>query len=222
MDKFISTCEAIISRYEQVKISLPNPKIKNALKQFKKKYKKIHIVSYYEENRDSLIANAHYFLMDKKSAIIANKDSFIAMTNIYKLADELMESTKKIYSIMEVDADTYVKHPDLKLPITFLIDMWKMFLSFLSTENRDYETIKNKIEELELRTQKKNEPKLSPQEDDELKKIIDKVANAVKDPSVSQMFTETIKSVDPNDIGKSLPKIYEMVSNEKFKSMLTQ
>jgi hypothetical protein len=215
MDRFIATCEEIITKYEENKLSIPHRNVKDALKAFKNKYKSSSISEFYEEHRDKLLANPHEFFMSTKSAIIHSKKAFIATSNIYRYANELAEDTKKLHAINEIESDTYSKYPLLKLPIVFLIDLWKLLLTIHSTEHNDYSLIKEKIAELEGGLSKKTF-----KEDDELKSIITKLADVVKEPEVSNEIAKTIKEVNPDDIGSSLPRIYNLLNNERIKKLL--
>lgn len=215
MDKFITTCEEIISKYEEIKLSIPQRNVKDGLKAFKNKHKSSCVVSFYQENRDRLMVNAHEFFMTNKSAIIQSKKAFIATSNIYRYANELAEDTKKLHGINEIERDTYSKYPILKLPINFLLDLWKLLLTIHSTDDKDYQLIKEKIEQLDSGLNKK-----LIHEDDELKNIITKLADVVKQPAVSNELAKTIKEVNPDDIGASLPKIYNLLNNEHIKKLL--
>jgi hypothetical protein len=75
--------------------------------------------------------------------------------------------------------------------------------------------IKEKIAELEGGLSKKTF-----KEDDELKSIITKLADVVKEPEVSNEIAKTIKEVNPDDIGSSLPRIYNLLNNERIKKLL--
>jgi hypothetical protein len=225
MDRFLATIDTIINRYEKNKIRLPKPVIKSALSSFRRNGDASLILSYYQEHRESLLADMTKFLTEDKSAIIKDRESYVAVSAFYLLAKELADDISKNYDLSRIDRLTqYRDYPDLKLPIGYQINLWRAILSVLPEESKDRAVVTAKITELES-TFSQSTPSVIPQSGpstEQLGQLVAGVSQAFQKPKFQDMIQGILGDVQTSDISQLFPKIFGVLQNPEFREVLEE
>jgi hypothetical protein len=224
MDRFLATAEAIISRYENSKIRLPKPVIKTALNAFKRRGKDTLFLDYFNEHRASLLADMEGFLTSTKSAVIESREAYVAVSAFYLLAKELAQDIEKNYDISKIDRVTaYKDYPDLKLPIGYQLNLWKVILSVVPENDKDRTAILAKITSLEDSLSRSTPvPVRGGPSTEQLGEIVTGVTKAFQKPKFQEMIQGIMGDIQTADISQIFPKIFGVLQDPEFRGMIEE
>jgi hypothetical protein len=226
MDRFLATANAIVSRYENSKIRLPNPAIKTALNAFKRRGKDTLFLDYFNEHRVPLLADTEEFLSSTKSAVIESREAYVAVSAFYLLAKELAQDIEKNYDISKIDrATAYKDYPDLKLPLGFQLNLWKVILSVLPENDKDRTAILAKITSMEeslSRTTPVPVPVRGGPSTEQLGEIVTGVSKAFQKPRFQEMVQGIMGDIQTSDISQIFPKIFGVLQDPEFRGIIEE
>lgn len=226
MNRYLATIDAIIKLYEKDKCRLPKPIIKTALAAFKEVKDPPSMADYFNEYRPKILGNLTKFLTTEKSALIANRDAFIAVSAFYVLADELARDVEANYDLSRLDrASRFRDYPNLKLPLGYQLNLLKAILEAIPANDKDRDLIINQIAVIEASLNPTTEPPVSSSQSvgpstEQLGMIVAGVTSALQQPKFNEKIQGIMSGIQTSDVSQIFPKIFEMLQDPDFRGVL--